>query len=263
MSTILTCIAILIAGCLVTAVSILLIRWLVPPHLRGSEERREPVFAFAGVLYALVIGFVLAYALDGYQTAETAAGTEADSVSSLSRSATLFEAENRDRLGHELICYSRAVINDEWPHMKDGERSELATAATDRLFQSFGKLGRHNANNSALSSSLERVSDLQKARATRLLKSDTFLPTMFWVFMVAGGFMLILFATVLKGKEPIRGQVMFILPVALLLICSIYLVAVFEQPFRGPNAIEPRAMERALVSVEEFIPDPRADRPCP
>lgn len=263
MSTVLTCLAILAAGCTVTALSIFLIRKFVPYELKGSEERREPVFAFAGVLYALVIGFVLAYALDGYQAAETAAGTEADSVGSLSRAATLFDAESRDRLGHELICYSRAVIEDEWPRMQEGERSELASAATDRLFQSFGKLGRNAADNSALSASLERVSDLQKARATRLLKADTFLPTMFWVFMIAGGFMLILFATVLKGREPIRGQVLFILPVSLLLISSIYLVAVFEQPFRGPNRIEPRAMERALVSVTEFIPDPRADRPCP
>lgn len=263
MSTILACFLILIVGCTVTGLSIFLVRKLVPEHLRGSEERREPVFAFAGVLYALVIGFVLAYALEGYQTAETAAGTEADSVSSLSRAATLFDAESRDRIGHELICYSRAVIQDEWPKLSEGRRSELATAATDRLFQSFGKLGRTNPDNSALSASLERVSDLQKARATRLLKSDTFLPTMFWVFMVVGGLMLILFATVLKGREPVRAQVIFILPVSLLLICSIYLVGVFEQPFRGPNAIEPRAMERAQVSVTEFIPDPRADRPCP
>ena len=149
MSTLLTCLAILVAGCLVTGISILLVRKFVPEHLRGSEERREPVFAFAGVLYALVIGFVLAYALDGYQTAETAAGTEADSVSSLSRAATLFDAESRDRIGHELICYSRAVVDDEWPAMEHGRRSELATAATDRLFQSFGKLGRNSADNSA------------------------------------------------------------------------------------------------------------------
>lgn len=263
MSTLAICIVLLLIGCLVTATSIFLIRWLIPSELKGSEERREPVFAFAGVLYALVIGFVLAYALDGYQAAETAAGTEADSVTALSRSATLFDAESRDRLGHELICYSRAVIEDEWPMLSEGERSELTTAATDRLFQSFGKLGRHNADNSALSASLERVSDLQKARATRLIKSNTFLPTMFWVFMIAGGLMLVLFATVLKGKEPVRGQVLFILPVSLLLVCTIYLVGVFEQPFRGPNSIQPRAMERALVSVTEFIPDPRADRPCP
>ena len=86
---------------------------------------------------------------------------------------------------------------------------------------------------------------------------------MFWVFMVGGGFMLILYATALKGRERRKAQVMFVLPVSLLLVCSVYLVGVFEQPFRGPNAIEPVAMERAQVSVTEFIPDPRADRPCP
>lgn len=263
MSVVLTCLAIFVVGCLITAFSILLVRRFVPEGLRGNEERREPVFAFAGVIYALVIGFVLAYSLQGYQTAETAAGTEADSVSSLSRAATLFDAESRDRLGHELICYSRAVIDDEWPLLSKGERSELATAATDRLFQSFGKLGRSNPDNSALSASLDRVSDLQKARATRLLKSDTFLPAMFWVFMIGGGLMLILFATALKGQERLKGQIMFILPVSLLLVCSVYLVAVFEQPFRGPNAIKPVAMEQAQISVTEFIPDPRADRPCP
>lgn len=263
MSVFLTCLVMLAIASAITAISILLVRRFVPENLRGSEERREPVFAFAGVLYALVVGFVLAYSLQGYQAAESATGTEADSVSSLSRAATLFDAESRDRLGHELICYSRAVIQDEWPAMRSGERSELATAATDRLFQSFGKLGRTNPDNSALSASLDRVSDLQKSRATRLLKSNTFLPAMFWVFMIGGGIMLILFATALKGTERIRGQVMFILPVSLLLVCSVYLVAVFEQPFRGPNAIEPVAMERALTSVTEFIPDPRADRPCP
>ena len=263
MSVVLTSLAILAIGCVITAIAILLVRRFVPEGMRGNEERREPVFAFAGVIYALVIGFVLAYALEGYQTAETAAGNEADSVSALSRAATLFDAESRDRIGHELICYSRAVIDDEWPKLSDGQRSELATAATDRLFQSFGKLGRTNPDNSALSASLDRVSDLQKARATRLLKSNTYLPAMFWVFMIGGGIMLILFATALKGRERRRAQVMFILPVALLLTCSVYLVGVFEQPFRGPNAVQPVAMERALTSVTEFIPDPRADRPCP
>lgn len=263
MSVILTCLAIIAVASLITAISIFLVRRFVPEGLRGNEERREPVFAFAGVLYALVIGFVLAYALEGYQTAETAAGTEADAVSSLSRAATLFDAESRDRIGHELICYSRAVIEDEWPRLSDGQRSELATAATDRLFQSFGKLGRTNPDNSALSASLDRVGELQRARATRLLKSNTFLPAMFWVFMIGGGFMLILYATALKGRERRKAQVMFVLPVSLLLVCSVYLVGVFEQPFRGPNAVEPVAMERAQVSVTEFIPDPRADRPCP
>jgi len=261
--TVLASLAILAVGMIVTALLIIGVRRFVPESLRGHEERRGWVFAFCGVLYALVVGFVLAFALEGYQAAESEAGSEADSVTALSRAATLFDAESRDRIGHELICYSRAVIYDEWPRMSDGERSELAGAATDRLFQSFGGLGRHNPDDAALASSLDRVRELGEARASRLLKSDQSLPQMFWVFMIFGGLMLTAYATILAGNERRLGQAIFILPVTLLLLCSIYLVAVFEQPFRGPNALQPQAMEIALESVTEFVPDPRANRPCP
>lgn len=261
--TILASLGILAVGVIVTALLILGVRRFVPEPLRGHEERRGWVFAFCGVLYALVVGFVLAFALEGYQAADSEAGSEADSVTALSRSATLFDAESRDRIGHELICYARAVIYDEWPRQSDGEPSELADAASDRLFQSFSGLGRDNPDDAALASSLDRVRELGEARASRLLKSDQYLPSMFWVFMIFGGLMLTVYATVLAGNERRLGQVIFILPVTLLLLCSIYLVAVFEQPFRGPNALKPQAMEVALHSVAEFVPDPRANRPCP
>ena len=261
--TILASLGILAVGCVVTALLITGVRRFVPEALRGHEERRGMVFAFCGVLYALIVAFVLAFALEGYQAAENEAGAEADSVTALSRAATLFNAESRDRIGHELICYSRAVIYDEWPRQAEGDRSELASAARDRLFQSFGDLGRNDPNDVALASSLDRLRELGEARAARLLKSDQSLPAMFWVFMIFGGLMLTGYATVLAGNERRLGQAIYILPVSLLLLCSVYLVAVFEQPFRGPNAVTPRAMEISLQSVSEFVPDPRANRPCP
>ena len=164
-----TCLAILVAGCPV-GISIPLVRKFVPEHRRAAEERREPVFAFAGVL--LRPGdrvSVPLHALDGYQTAETAAGTEADSVSSFPRGYFLMPRAG-DRIGYELICYSRAAVDDE-SAMEHGRRSELATAATDRFFQSFGKLGTKTAPTTRpFLTSPERVSDLVKAWATRLLE---------------------------------------------------------------------------------------------
>ena len=261
--TVLTSLAILLLGALLTAGLMFVVGRFIPQDLRGKEERRGLVFAFCGVLYALVIGVVLAFALEGYQSAESDAGIEADAVTALSRGATLFDADNRDRIGHELICYSRAVIYDEWPRLDDGGSSVVATAATDRLFQTFGHLGRTNPGDAALASSLDRIRELEEARAARVLKADQGLPAMFWIFMIFGGLILAGYATVLAGNERRLGQVIFILPVTLLLLSSVYLVGVFEQPFQGPNALKPTAMEAALDSVTEFVPDPRANRPCP
>ena len=254
---------ILVLGLLVTASSIVIVRRLIPHDVTGWEKNSSSVFAFAGTLYALVIGFVLAFALQGHQETSANAGDEANSVRALSRAATLFDAESRDRIGHELICYARAVVNEEWPLMADGGRSELAGAANDRLFQTFGRLGRTNAGNATLSSSLDRVRELGQARAARLQASSEDLPLIFWLFLIGGGLIICVFSAIVTGRERSLMQFVYILPVALLLISSIYLVYAFEQPYSGTNAIEPTSMEIALDSVVEFVPDPRANRPCP
>jgi len=256
-------IAILIGGVLITLGCIFIVRHWIPEDIKGQASDSWAIFAFCGVLYALMVGFVLSYALSGYQSSSSDVGAEAHSLSGLSRVATLFGADSRDQIGHELICYARAVIDDEWPRMADGEQSELATAATDRLIRSVGGLDRTSPNNAALVSSLDRVRELSETRAARLQASTDNLPPMFWLFMVVGGFLLCLYATILAGRERPLGQFIYILPVALLLLSSVYLVAAFERPFSGPNAIEPSAMEASLESVTGFIPDPRADRPCP
>jgi len=261
--TALVAIAILLVGVLLTLAFIYVIGHWVPDDVKGQASDSWAIFAFCGVLYSLVIGFVLAFALDGYQGTRSEAGAEAHSVTALSRSATLFGAEDRDRIGHELICYARAVIDDEWPRMADGERSVFASAASDRLFQSLGRLGRSDPDNAALGSSLDRLRVLGEARAARLQASNESLPAIFWVVLAFGGLLLIGYATILAGRERRIGQFIYILPVSLLLLSTIYLVAVFQTPFSGPNRIEPTSMENSLRSVTAFVPDPRADRPCP
>jgi hypothetical protein len=261
--TALTGISILVVGVLITLGCILIVRYWIPEDIKGQASDSWAIFAFCGVLYALVVGFVLSFALSGYQNTNEEAGAEAHSVTGLSRVATLFDADSRDRIGHELICYARTVIEDEWPRMADGEGSELATAATDRLIRSVGSLGRTNPDNAALLSSLEQVRVLSETRAARLQASTDNLPPMFWLFMIVGGLILCLYATILAGRERPLGQFIYILPVALLLLSSVYLVAAFERPFSDPNPIEPTAMEVSLESITGFVSDPRADRPCP
>jgi hypothetical protein len=212
---------VLVLGLLVTASSIVIVRRLIPHDVTGWEKNSSSVFAFAGTLYALVIGFVLAFALQGYQETSANAGDEANSVRALSR------------------------------------------AANDRLFQTFGRLGRTNAGNAALSGSLDRVRELGQARAARLQASSEDLPLIFWLFLIGEGLIICVFSAIVTGLERSLMQFVYILPVALLLISSIYLVYAFEQPYSGTNAIEPTSMEIALDSVVEFVPDPRANRPCP
>ena len=97
--------------------------------------------------------------------------------------------------------------------MRSGESSDLTVAASDRLFHSFGSLGNTHSNDAALSGSLDRIREMDEARASRLIKSDQQLPAMFWVFMIGGGLLLIGYSTILSGRESFFGQILFIMPV--------------------------------------------------
>ena len=263
-TTLLIGLVILVVGLAVTGLLIVLVDRFIPEDTKGVARDSWAIFAFTGVIYALVVGFVLGFALNGWQKAEESASAEADAAFALSRSITLLEAEDRDRIGHQTICYARAVIEDEWPLMAKGKApSDLTTASSDRLFQSFRLLARTYRYNPGLEASLERLREISEARALRLQASNSELPGIFWLFLIGGGLLVAASAAILTGRDPLHSRFIYLTPVVLLVIGSCYLVFVFERPFSGVNRIEPQSMELALDAVTDFVPDPRADRPCP
>ena len=64
-------------------------------------------------------------AFGSFNDARTGAESEATSLVELSRTSEFFPPADRVPFAGRLICYSRAVIDDEWPAMQDGERSPL------------------------------------------------------------------------------------------------------------------------------------------
>src|SRR5215216_5302994 len=94
-------------------------------HFFVEVERGAGVFAFLGTAFAVLLAFVVLEAFGSFNDARTGAESEATSVVELSRNSEFFSRVDRERFAGRLICYSRAAIDDEWPAMREGERSEL------------------------------------------------------------------------------------------------------------------------------------------
>src|SRR5262245_43077665 len=93
-------------------------------HFFVEVERGAGVFAFLGTAFAVLLAFVVLEAFESFNDAKSGAESEATAAVEISRNSEYFEAE-RPRIGGQLICYMRAVINDEWPAMKKGDRSPV------------------------------------------------------------------------------------------------------------------------------------------
>jgi hypothetical protein len=90
-----------------------------------TSDRSVGVFGVLGTSFAVLLAFVIFLAFESYGTAKQNAGTEAVPVNGLFGTARLLPRSARERLRGVLICYSRAVVADEWRTMKDGHESPL------------------------------------------------------------------------------------------------------------------------------------------
>src|SRR5258707_14291017 len=82
-----------------------------PPRSAGT-------LSVIGTMFAVMLAFVILFSLQSYQRARNGASAEAVAVTELDGISDVFAEETADRLRGGLVCYGRAVIDDEWPAMR-------------------------------------------------------------------------------------------------------------------------------------------------
>src|SRR5918996_1834460 len=86
----------------------------------ADTTRGAGVYGVAGTGFAVLLAFVVVVAYEQYNDGKTASRAEADAVIELFRSAEFFPRGDGLEIQGDLVCYSRAVVEQEWPAMGDG-----------------------------------------------------------------------------------------------------------------------------------------------
>src|SRR5436305_2975746 len=106
----------------------------------GNPTRGTPMAIVAGTSNAVLLAFVILAAFQTYNSARAGAAAEADAVLDMARTAALFPAAQRERLQSDFVCYGRAVVNEEWPAMRNGHSSPLVDDWIASFRDEFGRL---------------------------------------------------------------------------------------------------------------------------
>lgn len=130
---------------LLTVAGVLLARRLFP---RLADSQFEPVADSLRVVYelifALILAFVIAAVLDEMGNAEAAVASEATTIGALVRANDTLPVTERLRLDNAVHQCVHAVADDEWKTMKDGESSQLATAALEGMHAEYRRVEPEN-----------------------------------------------------------------------------------------------------------------------
>jgi hypothetical protein len=222
-------------------------------HFFIEIERGAGIFAFLGTAFAVILAFVVLAAFQSFNDAKSGAEGEATTVLEISRTAQFFPPAERDPLEGVLICYGRAVINDEWPAMKDGNRSSVVQRWVNAFQGGLKQLEPETeAQKAAFLQLLGQQDKRTDDRRTRLAEANRTIPAPVWFFLGLGAFITIGFALFFADRrEAFIVQASLIAAIAAFVVSGLLLVWFLDHPYENSSgSIKPDEMERELAIVQ-------------
>ena len=239
----------------VVVLAVWLVRRTVPATREGFHaEISAPMVGVVAALFGLLLAFVIVIAYQNFLEANDNVSREADSLASIVRDSAAFPDPGGENVRRAVGTYARAVVNDEWPQMHDGNDSALARTGLEGIFAAFRTVEPRSAQATAFyDDAVRQLNAALAARRDRLQTADGGLPR-----DIA---LLILFSTVVTvGYAVFVGSPHFgfhaLGPAAVAAVVAVSLVVLVDlsYPFSGDVAIAPDDFKTGALG--QFFPPP-------
>src|SRR5215212_280893 len=164
---------ILLLSVLLAVGGLVLVQRLVPLPLREEHNTAFGIiYAALYVMFGVMVGFSTYLVLNEYTSSRNTVESEAGDVEDIYRLAEQFPQPKRDEVQKLTVSYARAVVDEEWPLMRQGMASPRAKALAGELRASIQSFEPGTQTEMALySQGLERAHDLTEDRAVRLVNA--------------------------------------------------------------------------------------------
>ncbi|WP_329565163.1 bestrophin-like domain [Kitasatospora sp. NBC_01266] len=238
----------------VLAVLLRLVQRWIPHHVREAHNDVAGfIFAAVGVIYAVLLAFVVVTVWTNDDSARKTTFEEADAVAGIYWISRELPAPLGPQLEQQTLSYARTVMNTEWPLMAKHESSPQATDLVYQMRSGVFSINPTNAQQQVLyEHAVTHVEALASQRRARLNEVDDEVPSLLWVALIVGGVLTVGF-TFLFGLPNTLAHSLMVLSLGGLVVISLLLIKEMNFPFTGVTAVKPTAFEVFL----QRLPPPR------
>jgi hypothetical protein len=236
--------SVVVGTSLVIAALIVAVERLIPHHVRAEHNDVAGfVYAVLGVLYAVVLGFVVVNEWESMGEADRNTFAEADELAAVYWDSRAMPADVGRDLEATTKQYAHTVIEVEWPMLNDGGYSSRATGLVYKMRDEINALPTDTPRRQTLfNQSLNHVDQLSAARRQRLSESGDRIPLILWVALIAGALMTIGY-TFLFGLSKFLSHFLIAAPLAVMVVMAFVVINMLDHPFVGSIAVHPDAYE--------------------
>ncbi|MET9697861.1 DUF4239 domain-containing protein [Streptomyces sp. NPDC006529] len=221
------------------------------PHLARGEHNEMVGVALGmfGAIYGIILAFVVVTLWTQLENTENIVANEATDLALVVRSADAFPPADRARVNGAVGAYVHAVVEVQWPLMREGRPSYEATGSqTHRLYEALQAYEPKGARAETFyTEAVTRLNDVASQRRARVSMAETSLPVLLQV-LVYGGALVTVPLTFLFGLRSMKMQLLFVSAVAGLIGFSLLLVVALDRPFAGDLSVSPAPYKEAALA---------------
>lgn len=221
---------------LVVAVSVggmlLIHRYTKLEFLETHNEVAGFIYAVVGVVYAVLLTFVISFVWEQHEAAEERVEAEANTLGNL-YSDTIAFAPREQVLRSAIRTYVQAVKEDEWQTMIHGASSPEAWRAYNRLWLTYINFVPENDKQRLwYKETISDLNDVGNARRLRLLSNHATVPSILWAAILLGGVVTVTFGYFFGTKNR-SAHILMVVAVSGVIALNLYIVYALDHPFRS------------------------------
>lgn len=234
-----------------TVITILVVRKAVGPiRLKAHHDVAGFVFTNLGVLYSVLIGFTVVNVQQRFDTLKQIATKEAGYLAELYRDAEVFPEKQRADVRNAIKYYGQSVLDEEWGLIEHGGESLVTREAMHSIWKAYYAIDpKTEAQKAWYAQSLQTLNNFLETRLERILGGEESLSHELWVFLVAGGVIMVTFVGFF-GLESLT----FHIAMASILAAStgflLFLIYSLDTAFTGAVSIPPDPLVGVLESFQ-------------
>ncbi|NTW69449.1 MAG: DUF4239 domain-containing protein [Chlorobiaceae bacterium] len=218
------------------------------------------IYAVVGVIYAVLLAFVVIVEWEMYREAKTKVDEEVRYMASVFRDMRAFaksDVVNREHVSsiqREFVNYSEIVINKEWPLMAKGEASPEALETLHRIFNLVLEIRPQNDYEKIWYQEIvSNLNDFSDARNQRIISGkEGGIPVFMWTVMIIGGVVTIGFSF-LFGTSNSIAQSFMVGTLACIITLVLLMIVAFDNPYEGIIRVNPEPFIEQLEHFKGYL----------
>jgi hypothetical protein len=233
-------------------IGFVIVHRLVPVSVRRAHNDVAGfVFSVVGVMYGVLLAFVVIVVWEQYSESRINARHESSAALSLQQAMGAYaESSHSPDLRPALLSYLHEIVDGEFPAMAAQRRLPPVSQALEAIWQGVQGLSPTSLRQQVLYGELiGKLNELERLRAERLGDAHEELPHVIWLALIAGAVLTIGFAFFL-GTENVSAHGVMIAVLAALVGVVFYVIVELDHPFSGAVRIGAEGFQDIIEMIE-------------